>query len=127
MKKIVSLILAVLMLLSVVPMAASAYTYVCPDYIHAWRQTGKTPATCTSRAYTSYECMDCGVTMEQAYGSTLPHPDKNHDGRCDVCNEDLTISCGHLCHRGGFFYKIALFFWKLFKTNKECACGMYHY
>ena len=38
--------------------------------------------------------------------------------------------CGHICHKAGFLgfiYKIALGFWKLFKTNKTCECGMNHW
>ena len=38
--------------------------------------------------------------------------------------------CGHICHKAGFMgfvYKIALGFWKLFKTNKTCECGMNHW
>ena len=39
-------------------------------------------------------------------------------------------TCSHICHKGGisaFFYKIARFFWKLFKTHKYCTCGVAHY
>ena len=44
--------------------------------------------------------------------------------------DDPSANCNHICHKGGiskFFYKIALFFWKLFKTNKYCSCGAAHY
>ena len=43
---------------------------------------------------------------------------------------DTSANCNHICHKGGiskFFYKIARFFWKLFKTHKECSCGVMHY
>ena len=43
---------------------------------------------------------------------------------------DPSANCNHICHKGGiskFFYKIALFFWKLFKTHKYCSCGVAHY
>ena len=128
MKKIISLVLAVLMLVSAIPMAASA-AYHCPDYIHNWDYSTKVSykATCTSRAYSTIECMDCGAVNTQEFGPLAPHTDKDHNGRCDVCDADTTIGCHHFCHTGGFFYKIARFFWKLFKTNKECECGMYHY
>ena len=39
-------------------------------------------------------------------------------------------TCSHICHKGGisaFFYKIARFFWKLFKIKKFCTCGVAHY
>ena len=44
--------------------------------------------------------------------------------------DDPYATCNHICHKGGisaFFYKIARFFWKLFKTNKYCSCGAAHY
>ena len=44
--------------------------------------------------------------------------------------DDPSATCTHICHKGGisaFFYKIARFFWKLFKTNKYCSCGAAHY
>lgn len=44
------------------------------------------------------------------------------DGRVDNC------SCN--CHKGGisgFFFKLILFFQKIFKTNKTCSCGVAHY
>ena len=43
---------------------------------------------------------------------------------------DPSANCNHICHKGGisaFFYKIARFFWKLFKTHKYCSCGVAHY
>ena len=39
-------------------------------------------------------------------------------------------NCSCMCHKTGFMgfiYKIARFFWKLFKTHKVCKCGVYHY
>ncbi len=44
--------------------------------------------------------------------------------------ENPSNNCSCICHKGGiskFFYKIARFFWKLFKTHKECSCGVMHY
>ncbi|MFI3141011.1 MAG: NPCBM/NEW2 domain-containing protein [Clostridia bacterium] len=58
------------------------------------------------------------------------HTDSNKDGLCDDCGTSLTENCSCICHKGGiseFFYKIALFFWKIFGINKTCACGIYHY
>ncbi len=43
---------------------------------------------------------------------------------------DNTDDCSCNCHKGGFIgfiYKILRFFWKLFKTNPVCACGVAHY
>ncbi len=45
--------------------------------------------------------------------------------------EDLAIGyCDHMCHQGGimgFFWKIVLFFSKLFGSNPVCECGVAHY
>lgn len=88
-------------------------------------------ATCTKNGRTEgSHCFVCSVVLvEQTSIPMLDHIDENHDGNCDRdnCNYDFTRNCGHLCHKGGFWYKFCLFFWKLFKTNKECSCGMYHY
>ncbi len=43
---------------------------------------------------------------------------------------DAPNSCSCNCHKNGFMgfiWKIILFFNKLFKTNRECACGIAHY
>ena len=54
----------------------------------------------------------------------------NFDGSvCTACGYDASEDCGCKCHQGGiagFFYKIVLFFQKLFGQNKVCACGMNH-
>ncbi len=36
-------------------------------------------------------------------------------------------NCTHLCHKGGFIWRIVRFFWKLFKINRNCSCGVAHY
>lgn len=41
-----------------------------------------------------------------------------------------TENCSCNCHKNGiakFFFKLILFFQKIFRTNKECKCGMPHY
>jgi hypothetical protein len=48
---------------------------------------------------------------------------------CAACGYDASEDCGCKCHQGGiagFFFKIVLFFQKLFGQNKVCACGMNH-
>ena len=94
------------------------------------------PATCVSDGYTEYErCVNCGmVTQAQTlYKEDVPHVDADGNGKCDVCDGKFftdTKTCNCLCHGTGikgFLYKIALFFWKIFKMNKSCACGTVHY
>ncbi|MBQ5905652.1 MAG: hypothetical protein IIW88_07285, partial [Clostridia bacterium] len=39
-------------------------------------------------------------------------------------------NCSHMCHKGGisgFIWNIVRFFWKLFKMNPTCQCGVAHY
>lgn len=87
-------------------------------------------ATCANGGYTEgSHCSVCKVVfVAQTATAPIGHADDNHDGNCDRgCGYDFTSGCGHLCHKGGFLYKFCLFFWKLFKIQRECSCGMYHY
>ena len=76
----------------------------------------------------------CTVTYEEK------HIDSNNDGKCDICGEKTgevtpplsnpSSTCTHICHKSGFagfIYKIARFFWKLFKIHQTCECGAKHY
>ncbi len=50
-------------------------------------------------------------------------------GTSDVTAEAIYEDCPCKCHKGGiagFFYKIVLFFQKLFGNNKVCVCGAEH-
>lgn len=43
---------------------------------------------------------------------------------------DPSANCTCACHKKGianFFFKIGLFFQKIFKTNRSCKCGVSHY
>ena len=44
--------------------------------------------------------------------------------------ENSSANCSCACHKGGIaklFFKIKLFFQKIFKKNKVCSCGVNHY
>lgn len=50
-------------------------------------------------------------------------------GNADVTAEAIYDDCECKCHKGGivgFFYKIVLFFQKLFGNNLVCNCGKKH-
>ena len=75
---------------------------------------------------------DSEISRETVTIEATGHADNDGDGYCDMCNEllDPTVECNHGCHKGGisgFFWKITLFFSKLFGTNKVCDCGALHY
>lgn len=77
-----------------------------------------------------YEC-SCG----ESYTEGIPahgHSDANGDGYCDYCDENLTgdKDCSCNCHKTGIMsiiWKILRFFYKLFKINPVCECGVSHY
>lgn len=52
-----------------------------------------------------------------------------NDAICDLCDADRTQGCDCKCHKGGFegfFFKLLLFFQKIFGINKVCGCGINH-
>lgn len=108
------------------------------------------PATCTTTGTSIRICIVCSA-FESRVDSILEHFDADGDSKCDVCSADLSSgtgpddptedpadkpdedpskNCSCNCHKGGiagFFFDFILFFQKLFKTNKTCACGIAHY
>ena len=71
-------------------------------------------------------CSVCGeeVSRETVSFDATGHTDNDGNGYCDVCDENI---CDHKCHKGGFLWRITLFFSKIFRTNKMCECGVAHY
>lgn len=66
---------------------------------------------------------DTPVTPETPNTPSEPDVPENPE----IPEED---SCDHLCHESGFMgfiWKILNFFYKLFKMNPTCACGIAHY
>ena len=93
--------------------------------------------TCTESGLTDgSHCSVCNIVLvKQGVIPATGHNDSNSDGICDNCGENLGThtpsgNCTCICHKGGFMgfiYKIIRIFWKLFGTNKICACGAAHY
>ncbi len=117
-------------------------TYTCEcgdsyvaDYVNA---LGHTLANAAEENYVAPTCTEngskdvvvyCSACDEELNRETveieiLDHVDENNDGYCDDCDFQI---CDHKCHKGGFFWKLTLFFNKLFKSNKYCSCGVAHY
>ena len=91
-------------------------------------------ATCTKAGYTDYSiCVNCEEVTESTVIPAKGHIDANDDGNCDTCNYLMSSKgeCGCYCHGDSFFdrliFKIASFFWKLFKINANCQCGAKHW
>lgn len=90
-----------------------------------------TEPTCTESGVETKTCSVCGDEQIRPVAAR-GHTDTNADGKCDNCGETMeevkTCTCN--CHKtgfAGFIYKIMRIFWKLFRINKTCACGMAHY
>ena len=85
-----------------------------------------TPPTCTNKGSNTYTC-GCGYT----YTETIEAKGHDFDGSvCKNCGFDKAASCSCNCHKSGIakiIFKIILIFQKIFKTNKQCDCGAYHY
>ena len=112
---------------------AETYSRTFNVHVHTFAEVADKPATCTEDGERTESCL-CGETVITAEPAT-GHIDKDGDGVCDVCGEDLgthtpSENCSCNCHKSGFagfIYKIMRFFWKLFGINKVCACGQAHY
>lgn len=108
---------------------------------HSYTSSVTKESTCTQVGTKTFTC-----SCSDSYTETIPatgHADTNGDYRCDNgCGyeyekpvkpetpSDPSENCDCNCHKGGivgFFFKIILFFQKLFKTNKVCDCGVSHY
>lgn len=94
---------------------------------HTYGKTVVAP-TCTQGGYTIYSCGECTYSY---IADETPVTDHNYsDGVCTTCGDNKTDNCSCNCHKTGFMsfiWKILRFFYKLFKTNPVCSCGMAHY
>ena len=93
--------------------------------------------TCTESGVEAKTCTVCGDKQTRTVAA-LGHFDNDNDGKCDRCGEktgdpapsDPSQNCSCNCHKKGIanlFFKILLFFQKIFKVNRVCNCGAYHY
>lgn len=108
------------------------------NHSHIYFPSIITPESCEQDGLYSYSC-PCGNT--QAYTVTVEKTEHSwmHLGdyvKCMKCGKTQLISdyynCDCECHEEKnafeeFFFKIKLFFWKLFRTKEFCYCGSYHW
>ena len=93
-------------------------------------------STCTENGSVE-KVVYCSVCNEEISRETVVidatgHADNDGDGYCDMDNEllDPTVECDCNCHKSGiknFFFKFALFFQRIFGSNRTCSCGIAHY
>ncbi len=84
-------------------------------------------ATCIENGSENTKCVRCTYTESRTINA-VGHNYQN--GVCSNCGQDKTIGCSCNCHKGGFagfIWKILCFFYKLFKMNPVCTCGVKHY
>ncbi|MCM1364999.1 MAG: hypothetical protein NC122_06150 [Faecalibacterium sp.] len=102
---------------------------------HSYTETVK-QATCSEDGYRKHICKNCSDTYSEVISATGKHNDTNNDGKCDDCNKPISSEtpnpekCDCMCHRKGIsaiFWKVVRVFYKIFRTNKTCACGIAHY
>lgn len=91
---------------------------------HTYTSSVKTAPTCTEKGYTTYKC-DCGYSYDGDYENAKSHNFEN--GKCTECGEDKSASCSHMCHKNNFIWKLLKFFFKLFRIQPVCECGVKHY
>lgn len=87
--------------------------------------------SCESEGQNMIKCSRCDYSEMRLIDAT-GHQDNDGNNRCDDCSEELSASskCSCNCHKSGFMrliWKILRFFYKLFKMNKVCGCGVAHY
>ncbi|MDD6146464.1 MAG: DUF6273 domain-containing protein [Oscillospiraceae bacterium] len=88
-----------------------------------------TQPTCTQNGLVTTFCSSCGDTHTETLEPT-GHSFAEGSSKCENCDFDKADDCSCNCHKGGIsglIFKIILFFQRIFKTNKTCACGIAHY
>ena len=113
MKRVLSILLAVLMLMSVTPISAFAdgcaheYDFDCDsdcnlcgewrDVEHTWVDVGSKPATCTEDGLRMLGCQSCGVKMREIIPALGHAYDNDADPDCNYCGEKREVEggCAH--------------------------------
>lgn len=115
----------------------TTYTCECGDiYVadyteakgHIYSVTTTQP-TCIQNGLVTTFCTSCGDTHTETLEPT-GHSFAEGSSKCENCDFDKADGCSCNCHKGGIsglIFKIILFFQRIFKTNKTCACGVSHY
>ena len=90
-----------------------------------------TPATCEKSGVQQRNCIICETYSETQEIVATDHSFASGQSKCNNCSYNKADSCSCKCHSTSFItkliWKITIFFNKLLRKNKECACGIYHY
>ena len=79
---------------------------------------------CTDAGAEKSTCSACGHSESKS----IPATGHNYEnGICKNCGDSKAANCSHMCHKNNFIWKILLFFFKLFKIQPVCDCGVKHY
>ena len=96
---------------------------------HSYEVASTVNSTCTETGTITYTC-SCGDSYTEVVPAT-GHMFSEGNSKCSNCDFDRAEGCDCKCHKGGiagFFFKLILFFQKIFKQNKYCSgCGVAHY
>ena len=101
-----------------------SYTEIIPKTPdHTYYASKITSPTCEEAGYTTYTCA-CGDSYNDNFVAEKGHNYENQ--MCTSCGKKCSCNC-HKTGFMGFVWKITRFFNKLFKTNRQCVCGVAHY
>ena len=118
-----------------------AFIALDEEHTHTFGEQIIGQPTCTKDGEKIFKCRQCDYSYTEVIPA-LGHTDNDNDGSCDRCGEKTgepvnppeptnpSENCSCSCHKKGianFFFKILLFFQKLFKKNQVCKCGAWHY
>ncbi len=98
---------------------------VKPLLSHNYTASSAVDATCTEDGYTTYTCTECSASYKDNYVKASGH--NYEEGTCTKCGESKADNCSHMCHKNNFIWKLLKFFFKLFKIQPVCECGVKHY
>ena len=98
-----------------------------PELGHDYKYVVINEATCTTDGNKFGLCLRCSA-QEIVTISATGH---NFEGsKCKNCDYNKADFCSCNCHKGGIsglIWKLLVFFYKIFGSNKDCACGATHY
>ena len=99
------------------------------EHVHDYTKS-RTCAVGNRDAHNAY-CA-CGQHIGEAHSFAPVTENGENFNICSVCGYSYKVTqCGHICHSTNalarVIWKIELFFFKLFRINRVCECGVAHY